>query len=457
MMTRTPLFLLIAVCSATVFDFELDCGAVPNDSSLEAEWLNGGAMNATLKMLQPGDELRIPSNETFFLMGGIEAYGLVNVTLRFDGRIVFSDDLQQWPRDASGAPKEIFYFHDCEGLTLTSSAPYTPPLLGDAYRPPAPPASGVGVIDGNGPRWWRFPGIGYLVRGEARPRLLHLIRCNRTLIEHLYLKDSPFWTVWADASDGLEIRYSTVDAARSNVETHDLIDMTAFNTDGFDVAGRNVWIHDVEVWNQDDCVAVKDRSEDMLIERVTASGVGLTIGSIGNSAVRNITFRDCVMHNTYKGIYIKFRGGSEGTISDVVYENIEIVKPTQWPIWIGPAQQSDGSPLCRSHCSICWPNTKNSQCLGVTGATFSNILLRNITITNPRESPGVLIADPAAPMQGVTFEDVVFVNPPPDGAWGADYYYCEGAPGVATGSTWPVPPCFEDQTDAALMARAPGS
>jgi hypothetical protein len=56
----------------------------------------------------------------------------------------------------------------------------------------------------------------------------------------------------------------------------------------------------LKVWNQDDTVAVKDGSQDMLFERVTASGVGLTIGSIGSSTVRNITFRDCNMYDTYK-------------------------------------------------------------------------------------------------------------------------------------------------------------
>ena len=49
--------------------------------------------------------------------------------------------------------------------------------------------------------------------------------------------------------------------------------------------------------------------------------VGLTIGSIGSSVVNNITFRDCFMHNTFKGIYTKFRG-SNGRISNVLYENI---------------------------------------------------------------------------------------------------------------------------------------
>ena len=84
-------------------------------------------------------------------------------------------------------------------------------------------------------------------------------------------------------------------------------------------------------------------SENMLFERITASGVGLTIGSIGNSHVNNITFRDCYMPHSFKGIYMKFRGGDTtegGRVSNVLYENIYMEAPEQWAIWIGPAQQS---------------------------------------------------------------------------------------------------------------------
>ena len=49
-------------------------------------------------------------------------------------------------------------------------------------------------------------------------------------------------------------------AKRTDQDHHGIIDMTAFNTDGFDVSGRNVWIHDCNVWDQDDCIAVKVKS-----------------------------------------------------------------------------------------------------------------------------------------------------------------------------------------------------
>jgi hypothetical protein len=67
-------------------------------------------------------------------------------------------------------------------------------------------------------------------------------------------------------------------------------------------------------------------------------------------------------------------------------------------------------------------------------------------------SPGVILSADDAPMEGIVFDNVVFNNPG-DQPWGDDYYTCAGVKsGVATGTTWPVPPCFEDQTDRALAA-----
>lgn len=62
-------------------------------------------------------------------------------------------------------------------------------------------------------------------------------------------------------------------------------------------------------------------------------------GSIGDSVVRNITFRDSTMHNTFKGLYLKTRWNDKPVsatagIYDVLYENITIDNPEQWAIWI---------------------------------------------------------------------------------------------------------------------------
>ncbi len=115
--------------------------------------------------------------------------------------------------------------------------------------------------------------------------------CSDVVIEYMIFKDAALYTMHLREIYNLTLRYSSVVARRTTGDGHGIYDLSAFNTDGIDVSGQNVHIHDVDVWNQDDCIAVKDGSSDMLFERITASGLNLTVGSIGGSSVRNITFR----------------------------------------------------------------------------------------------------------------------------------------------------------------------
>merc|ERR1711862_1029686 len=161
------------------------------------------------------------------------------------------------------------------------------------------------------------------------------------------------------------------------------------------------------------------------------------------------------MYKTHKGIYMKFRGS--GHVSDVLYENIVIDEPEQWAIWIGPAQQCDGCSLtdiCSTNggpCSICWPEVPFTHCNAPDNAQYTNITLRNITINNPKQSAGVMIANKTSPMQNVVFDNVV-VNNPASKPWGADGYYCKNVNGIATGTS-PVPPCFKDLTRSTKNAQ----
>jgi len=415
------LLALAGMSWGAVVDYEA-AGAIPYDQTNATQWANGALLNKTLASLKPNDIFLVP-NKTYHLMGGIQVQGLSSVTFQIDGTLSFFASLKEWPRHSGGGVLMCLEFSDFTNVTFTSS--------------------GIGTLEGNGQSWWGIPGIGYLERGENRPRLFQLSNSKDILVENLFLHNSPYWTFWAPGSDGLEIRNTHIDARVTPHDGHDIIDLTAFNTDGFDVTGNNVWIHDCTVWNQDDTVAIKDGSQNMLIERVNASGVGLTIGSIGGSTVKNITFRDCHMHNTYKGIYTKFRGGN-GLIQDVLYENIVVDNPSQWAIWIGPAQQSDSSSLCAAHpCSLCWPELPTAHCNPPVGGSYRNITLRNITINNPKKSPGVILANASNPMQNVVFDNVK-VNNPGMKPWGTDYYKCENVQGVAKGGTDPVPPCFKN-------------
>ncbi|KAL3894170.1 MAG: hypothetical protein SGPRY_013879, partial [Prymnesium sp.] len=277
------------MAQANVYDFCSDAGAIPHVSSLAAAWHNGRAMNASLGRLHPGDALLVP-NYTFHLMGGVIGSHLRSVMLRIEGSLVFWSDPTEWPRNSRASSEARRDVLDC----LLLDQPYNLTIT----------SAGVGTLDGRGDRWWGLPGLGYLARGENRPRLLTLQSPRDVTVEKLRLLNSPYWTFWAPDSNGLEVRHVHIEARRTTSDSHHLIDLTAFNTDGFDVQGSHVWIHDCSIWNNDDCVSVKDNSSNMIFERLQASGMGLTIGSLGNGVVRNITFRNSTMHHTFKGIYV---------------------------------------------------------------------------------------------------------------------------------------------------------
>lgn len=426
----------ISMPAAKVIDFEIDAGAMAEKNDEATWWANGKALNATLASLQPGDTLVIP-NKTFFVMGGVKVDNVKSVTIQIEGTIKYAANMKQWPRkEPIQKVDHLLSVLHCWG--------------GDNWENVTFSSSGMGIMHGQGATWWGLPGVGYLSHGENRPKLINLNNAKNILFEKILFKDSPYWTFDMYNIDGLEVRYCSIDVRRTTDDGHGTIDMTAFNTDGFDVSGRNVWIHDSSVWNQDDCLAVKAHdgvpSENMLFERIEASGLGLTIGSIGaGSVVRNITFRDIHMHKTVKGIYSKFRAGP-ANVTDITFENIVMDEPQQYAIWIGPAQQSDSSNLCAAHpCSICWPKTPFSKCNAPDEGFYSNILLKNITVNSALKSPGLLMGGKTTPMRGVVFEDVKFNNPG-SSPFGQNYKCDNVADGVARGSTFPVPACFKDET-----------
>lgn len=385
---------------------------IPHNDQKDVELWNARILNVTLQNLQPGQTLFI-ENTTYHIMGGLYAAHLENVTIRHEGILKFtSRHLSQWPRTFGNKIMECFQLHQPTNVTWT----------------------GGGILDGSGAAWWGLPFVGYLVREEHRPRLLRISQGRNVVVEQLLLVNSPYWTTLFDNVDGLVVRYVGIQARRtSSTQTHSLLDLTAFNTDGLDISGRNVHVHDCDIWVQDDIVAVKDASvvsENMLFERIRGSGLGLTIGSIGgvSSHVRNITLRDCTVINSVKGLYLKFRQTENASIRDVTFENILLQNPSQFAIWMGPAQQSDSKSLCHANpCSLCWPWIPGTVCHGERNGTYENIVFHNITIVQDNDSSSssssVLMGSLDNPMRGVVFDGVRTIVQPQSTEWEYDQVF----------------------------------
>lgn len=403
MMCLTFLWSLLAVSlylpetSGRLLNFLDDFGGIPDNESDEVCQFNKDLLSGVLQNYAGNNTLLIPENYTFHLFHGVYAKHVNNTVIQIDGTLRF--ERFDYIDDKNDVPPCI-RIDGSHNVTLTSS--------------------GRGLIDGRGPQYWGIPLIGYLELKENRPRLVVFNQTKDLLIENLILQDSPYHTLYLEAVNRVEIRNISIVARRTEREGHSWIDLTAFNTDGIDVSGHNVHIHDVDIWTQDDCIAVKDskldyHSSNMTFERVNASGLGFVIGSIGGSTVRNITFRDSYLHRSVKGIYMKFNQPSEfwteknltGLIEDVRFENIIMEQPSQWPIWIGPAQQADDINPCHPNpCSLCWPQKPWSRCHVVRESKYRNISLVNIRINNPEMSPGVILGSDDDVIHRIVFDKV---------------------------------------------------
>ena len=381
-----------------LINFE-EAGAIPNDNSEVTQWHNGALLNQTLNPanLTSGDTLLIP-DKTFHIMGGIVSEGLQDVTIQLDGTLFFSEIIESWPRNENGNVLECLHFKHVTRLNLIASK-------GGGHP------SKMGTLQGNGQNWWWWPLFGYLKHHEDRPRLLRIDRGNDILIKDILFLDSPYWTTKLTGIDGLEISGCGISARRTKMDGHNLIDISAFNTDGFDISGHNVWVHDCNCYAQDDCFTVKDNydgvSSNMLFERNNASGMAMVLGSIGGTHVKNITFRDFYVHHTFKGIYTKFRGGT-GAMTDILFENIIMDTVEQFPIWLGPAQQADNPDPCYANpCSLCWPDKPDAVCFPIQESRMENITLRNVIINNPKMSLGVIMGSTENPTKNLIFDNVV--------------------------------------------------
>lgn len=152
-------------------------------------------------------------------------------------------------------------------------------------------------------------GYEYLSFGNYGARFIRFTNVDHFSIHGIALVDSP--------------SYYTVFDTCSNGEIYNLIlrGLRIGETDGIDIFGTNIWVHDVEVTNGDECVTVKSPSHNILVESVhcNISG-GCAIGSLGlGTNVSNIMYNNIYERNA-GGLYIKSYGGT-GTMSDCTFNN----------------------------------------------------------------------------------------------------------------------------------------
>lgn len=407
-----------AITALNIINF-LDSGAQPSDGNKKAYTHNTNLLNQILQDLQPNQTLLFPEGYQFYLNGGIFGNNLYNNTFIFNSDLIFQNNRRNWPKKVDKPEKyeDAIIFTNLTQVLFTSNKK----------------DGTLGKIDGQGQAWWGY--LDYVINTNNRPKLFNIYESENIVYENIFLKDSPRFHFDAQDVLNLTVRNSKIDARYDhNQTTHTLHEISAFNTDGFDVAGKNIHIYNVEVFNEDDSIAVKQSkgnykkatcSENILIENSTLSGVGLTIGSITahkyHTCVKNVLFRNIYMPKTLKGIYFKVRpdkdeGDESGEISNILYENVTIVDPDQYPIWIGPQQAYRFMESFRDPCPLVWGlfgNNKTENCYVDPTINVSNITLKDIQVHNGKYSPGLIKSNYQGlnPWKNINFQNVIFENP----------------------------------------------
>ncbi|RAL14468.1 putative extracellular rhamnogalacturonase [Aspergillus homomorphus CBS 101889] len=243
-------------------------------------------------------------------------------------------------------------------------------------------------------------GLGYELHKDNKysgPRLLRLYDVTDFSVHDFILVDSPSFHFSIDTCTNGEIYNMAIRGANHG------------GLDGIDVWSENIWIHDVEVTNKDECVTIKSPAHNILVENIYCNwSGGCGMGSFGTGTnVTDITYRNIYTWNSNNMMMIKSNGG-DGFIENVVFENF---------IGHGNAYSLD--------IDSAWASMKTVEGDGIQ---MSNFTIRNWKGTEAyglTRGPIKMICPTGAPCYDITIEDFAMWTEKGEQQW----YSCQSAYG----------------------------
>jgi hypothetical protein len=362
----------------------------------------------------------IPADSTFYI-SYTRIQNASMVLLAINGTLVLNGNETRWQELAPAGYYGALHFFLSQGVTVQgkqqtydeeSAAEVSEKLLSEENRANgwnsaaaaansrktgSPLPTSAVDIDGVGYNWWWTVILGPL---DHRPHMFYFQRCTQFVVQSLYVQNAPMFhfliedsadfyyknlTIYVDIHQQKTMTQSAIELGliehpQAEFDEQGLqISLPVFplNTDGVDPSVNGLLMEDFYIENYDDAVAVKPANgensittcaKSMLIRNGAVKySVGLTIGSVpphlGDNCVWNITFTDITMTTPFKAIYIKTNPGTEGTgsISYITYNEITILTPLWYPIWIGPQQQKQPANGTDTGCSFFYPLNQVSR------------------------------------------------------------------------------------------------
>ena len=239
-------------------------------------------------------------------------------------------------------------------------------------------------------------GYQFLETGVYGPRLIRLISVTNFSVHDIALVDSPaFHLIVVTCTNG-EIYNMIIRGANMG------------GLDGIDTSGTNLWYHDIEVTNKDECVTIKNPSTYTLVENIYCNwSGGCAMGSLGSgTAISNIEYNNIYTWQSNQMYMIKSNGG-DGYIRDCSFNN-----------FIG---HSNAYAL---DINEYWTDAALASGNGVviSGVTFSNW---QGTVVDPKRAPIQVLCANAAPCTGLSLSNIQMWSD----TNAAIHYVCESAYG----------------------------
>ncbi|KAJ5168452.1 endopolygalacturonase D [Penicillium canariense] len=191
------------------------------------------------------------------------------------------------------------------------------------------------VIEGNGAAYWDGEGSN---GGQDKPDHFFVVKKTyNSKITNLNIMNWPVHCFSITGSQQLTISGLVLNnTAGDEPNSASGDDPAAHNSDGFDISSSDyVTLENIEVYNQDDCVAVTSGTEIVVDNLYCSGGHGLSIGSVGgksNNTVAGVTFKNSQVVNSENGCRIKSNADTTGSVSNIVYQNITLSGITDYGI-----------------------------------------------------------------------------------------------------------------------------
>lgn len=283
-----------------------DYGAKPDSMTLNTQFFQKAIDDAHA---HGGGTVYVPNGT--YLIGTIFLKSNITLLLAERAKILGSPDIKDyttltWGHNRDRQPYHLICAIDQENVSI----------------------QGRGMIDGNGPAFWKeyekdengnmITPRWLLPKDMKVSPLIEFVRCKNTTIRDVNVKTGGGWNIHVHDCDLVKIQAVNI-----------VNDLYSPNSDGIDITGsHDVIISDCYIKTCDDAICLKTTPDSRDCRRVTVTNcvietlcVGLKMGCVESfKDMSDITFSNCVINKSSRavGIYVK----EDADYNNIVISNI---------------------------------------------------------------------------------------------------------------------------------------